>query len=99
MKSNGKTNFNRRDFLKTLSLGATAITIPRCVRAASSFNSGIPTHPNIVFIMANDMGYGDVGCYNVDSKIPTPNIDKLAKQGIHFIGARSGINIHKSWSA
>ena len=37
--------------------------------------------PNIVFIMADDMGYGDVGCYNSDSKIPTPNMNRLAREG------------------
>ncbi len=40
--------------------------------------------PNIVFILADDMGYGDLGCYNGNSKIPTPHIDKLAEQGIRF---------------
>ena len=45
--------------------------------------------PNIVFIMADDMGYGDVGCYNRDSKIPTPNMDKLAQEGIRFTDAHS----------
>ena len=47
------------------------------------------TSPNIVFIMADDMGYGDVGCYNPDSKIPTPNMDKLAEEGIRFTDAHS----------
>ena len=37
--------------------------------------------PNIIFIMADDMGYGDVGCYNPESKIPTPNMDRLAAGG------------------
>ncbi len=45
--------------------------------------------PNIVFIMADDMGYGDVGCYNPESKIPTPNMDRLAKEGICFTDAHS----------
>lgn len=45
--------------------------------------------PNIVFIMADDMGYGDVKCYNPQSKIPTPNMDRLAKQGILFTDAHS----------
>ncbi len=45
--------------------------------------------PNIIFIMADDMGYGDVGCYNPDSEIPTPNIDKLATEGIRFTDAHS----------
>jgi len=40
--------------------------------------------PNIIFVMADDMGYGDVECYNPGSKIPTPNMDRLAKQGILF---------------
>ena len=49
----------------------------------------IHSSPNIVFIMADDMGYGDVGCYNPDSKIPTPNMDKLAQEGIRFTDAHS----------
>jgi len=40
--------------------------------------------PNIVFILADDMGFGDVGCYNPESKIPTPNMDRLAAEGIRF---------------
>jgi arylsulfatase A-like enzyme len=45
--------------------------------------------PNIVFILADDLGYGDPGCYNADSKIPTPNIDKLAEQGMRFTDAHT----------
>jgi arylsulfatase A-like enzyme len=45
--------------------------------------------PNIVFIMADDMGYGDVGCYSPESKIPTPNMDRLAAQGMRFTDAHS----------
>jgi hypothetical protein len=36
--------------------------------------------PNIVLILADDLGYGDLRCYNADSKVPTPNIDKLASE-------------------
>jgi len=46
-------------------------------------------YPNIIFILADDMGYGDVGCYNPESKIPTPNMDNLASQGIRFLNAHS----------
>lgn len=45
--------------------------------------------PNIVFIMADDMGYGDVGYYNADAKIPTPNMDRLAREGMCFSDAHS----------
>ena len=48
-----------------------------------------PAKPNIVLIMADDMGYGDVGCYNPKSKIPTPNMDKLAARGMRFTDAHS----------
>lgn len=45
--------------------------------------------PNIVFILADDLGYGDLGCYNPDSKIPTPHLDRLAAQGMRFTDAHS----------
>ncbi len=41
------------------------------------------TKPNIIYILADDLGYGDVGCYG-QQKIETPNIDALAKEGRHF---------------
>jgi len=49
--------------------------------------------PNIVFIMADDMGYGDVGVYNPDSRIPTPNMDRLASEGIRFTDAHSADSV------
>ncbi|MFB3063840.1 MAG: sulfatase-like hydrolase/transferase, partial [Gammaproteobacteria bacterium] len=45
--------------------------------------------PNIVFIMADDMGYGDPGCYNKESKVPTPNINRLAREGMRMTDAHS----------
>ena len=45
--------------------------------------------PNIVYIMVDDMGYGDPGCYNPKSKIPTPHIDSLADAGMRFTDAHS----------
>ncbi len=45
--------------------------------------------PNIVYILADDLGYGDVSAYNQDSKISTPNIDKLAGEGMRFTDAHS----------
>ncbi|HLX61701.1 MAG TPA: arylsulfatase [Planctomycetota bacterium] len=45
--------------------------------------------PNLVFILADDLGYGDVNCFNKDSKIPTPNLDKLAAEGMRFTDAHA----------
>jgi arylsulfatase A-like enzyme len=45
--------------------------------------------PNIVFILADDMGYGDLQTYNPESKIPTPFIDKLASEGIKLTDAHA----------
>jgi arylsulfatase A-like enzyme len=48
-----------------------------------------PKLPNIVFILADDLGYGDVRAMNPQSKIPTPNIDRIAQAGITFTDAHS----------
>ncbi|MEN9576569.1 MAG: Arylsulfatase [Verrucomicrobiota bacterium] len=45
--------------------------------------------PNIVLILADDLGYGDVRCYNDQSKVPTPNLDRLASEGMRFTDAHS----------
>lgn len=45
--------------------------------------------PNIVFIFADDMGYGDPGCFNPASKIPTPHIDKIAQNGVRLTDAHA----------
>jgi arylsulfatase A-like enzyme len=45
--------------------------------------------PNIIFILADDLGYGDIGCYG-QQKISTPNIDRLAKMGVKFTQFYSG---------
>jgi arylsulfatase A-like enzyme len=64
---------------------------PKVVSALAEKNAAkaAATFPNIVLILADDLGYGDVRCYNEQSKVPTPNIDRLAAEGMKFTDAHS----------
>jgi arylsulfatase A len=60
------------------------------VFAADSGENPNSHSPSIVFILADDLGYGDVGAYKKKpSKIPTPNIDRMAREGVRFTDAHS----------
>lgn len=76
----GTPMVNRRTFLSSLSAAA----FP--ARAAA------PARPNIVLILADDLGYGDLGCYR-QTRIRTPNIDRLAAGGIRFTSAYAGSTV------
>ncbi|MHC4745665.1 MAG: sulfatase family protein [Planctomycetota bacterium] len=76
---------NRRGFLKALGAGAVGLAGGRLVRAGGEKRK----RPNIVYILADDMGYGDLACQNAESKIPTPNLDRLASEGMRFTHAHS----------
>lgn len=81
---------NRRNFLKAAGIGIASLAMPGCANGLQSGSSAAGSNkPNIVFIMADDMGYGDLGCYNKKSKIPTPNMDRLAAEGMRFTDAHS----------
>lgn len=67
----------------TLTSIALALTVPVSSHAAD------PAKPNVVFILADDIGYGDVTCYNAQSKLETPRIDRLASEGMRFTDAHS----------
>ncbi|NWK57590.1 arylsulfatase [Verrucomicrobiaceae bacterium N1E253] len=49
--------------------------------------------PNILIIYADDLGFGDLQCYNAESKIPTPHLDRLASEGIRFTDGHSSSGI------
>lgn len=49
--------------------------------------------PNIVYILADDMGPGDVSCYNPGGKIPTPHIDRMAKEGMKFMDVHTSSSV------
>jgi len=64
-----------------------ALALMTCMLAACNNNSG--NKPNIVFILVDDLGYGDIGCYGQE-KIETPHIDRLANEGMRFTQAYAG---------
>ncbi|MEZ5393540.1 MAG: arylsulfatase [Bryobacterales bacterium] len=45
--------------------------------------------PNVVIVLADDLGWGDPRCYQADSKVPTPNIDRLSREGVRFTDAHT----------
>jgi arylsulfatase A-like enzyme len=69
----------RRSFCRTLAVGAAGM---RLAPAA-------PALPNIVYILADDLGWGDLGCYNPQSAVPTPHADRLAAQSVRFTDMHS----------
>jgi len=90
------TQFNRRDFLKTVGLGTAALAIPGCVdvsrRLGDEASKGRPfdsaqgmahARPNILLIMTDDQGWGDIRSHGNDV-IETPVLDRLAASGARF---------------
>ncbi len=81
---------NRRDFLNDLAIGAASALTGGCM--SSRPNSTLSTatgKPNIVFIMADDLGAAHLGCYG-GKKVLTPSIDRLAEQGMRFTQVYAG---------
>ncbi len=84
---------NRRDFLKHIIGGAAALGVAGSAESLGQDASRSSTDkPNIIFIMADDLGYGDLGCYG-QAQIKTPNIDKLAAQGMRFTDHYAGCTV------
>ena len=79
--------FDRRSFLKAALLGGATAAMPQALRAAGSSD-----RPNIIFILADDLGYGDLGCYGQDV-IQTPNLDRMARQGMRFTDFYAGSTV------
>src|ERR1039458_8437877 len=77
-------NFATLKFLVPTILGALS-SVGLAPAAAAPL---VPAKPNIVFILADDIGYGDFSCYGA-IKVKTPNIDRLASRGMRFTDAHS----------
>ena len=80
---------NRRDFLKHVFGGAAALSVSGC---ANGLRRKSEDRPNIIFIMADDLGYGDLGCYG-QTQIKTPHIDRMAAQGMRFTDHYAGSTV------
>src|SRR5438552_19058393 len=70
---------------------------PACSEGAPPLNSlqsklQAKHKPNIIFILADDLGYGDLGCYG-QTRIKTPNIDRLAAEGLRFTQCYAGSTV------
>jgi arylsulfatase A-like enzyme len=72
-------------------LGVVSVLAPLTLTAPAAERAGQPP-PNIIFIMADDLGYGHLGCYG-QTKIRTPNIDRLAAEGMRFTQVYAGCNV------
>jgi arylsulfatase A-like enzyme len=86
MPGDGKVS--RRDLLLRAAAGSLAAgsTVAGPIPAAAQGSGAADARPNIVFILADDMGYADVSCYG-RRDLSTPNIDRLAAEGLRFTQA------------
>ncbi len=80
------TSLGRRSFLKSIGLGVLGLSAHGVLSKA--FADSHVRKPNIVFILADDAGYGDLSCYGAE-KYKTPNLDRLAREGMRFTDAHS----------
>lgn len=80
-----RKNFTRREFIKTTAAGTASVMLGAwaCQKTTET------QRPNIIYILADDLGYGELGCYG-QKKIKTPNIDRLAAEGMRFTQHYSG---------
>ena len=71
-----------------LSLSVLGVVLLLLFSCGSSKSTSEDKLPNVVYILVDDLGYGDIGCYGA-TKVKTPNIDKLASEGKIFTDAHS----------
>ncbi|MFT0574704.1 sulfatase-like hydrolase/transferase [Bacteroides thetaiotaomicron] len=82
--------------MKTLRLTYQLVAIPAALSFSACHTQSSqqqPTPPNIIYILADDMGYGDINAFNPHSQIPTPTLDSMASAGIMFTDAHSNSSV------
>lgn len=83
---------SRRSFLSLTAGGAAAAMLSVAGCESGFAGGGLTKRPNVIFIMADDMGYGDLGCFG-QKHIRTPNIDRLAAEGMRFTDCYAGSTV------
>ena len=80
-------NYTRRNFLKAMGLGVTTLAAQGCASISRLIGSrASEDKPNIIFILADDLGWAELGCYG-NKFNETPNLDKLSREGMRFTDA------------
>ena len=69
------------------------VTTARCRGGSAQTDAGALRRPNIVIVLVDDLGIGDPGCYNAESKIRTPSIDRIAREGMRFTDVHSSSSV------
>ncbi len=78
--------------MRTKNAGWLAVSVLLASAASTAFAVEAPPRPNVVFILADDLGFGDLGCYG-QKKIKTPNIDRMATEGLRFTQFYCGCSV------
>lgn len=85
----------RREFMQMMGLAAASASVSWLMPACASIGQTAKARekrPNIIFILADDLGYGDLGCYGQET-IKTPNLDRMAAEGMRFTDHYAGSTV------
>lgn len=77
-----------KSFIILIQIAVVVLSFVRCSESCESVQK-----PNIIYILADDMGYGDLKSLNPDSHIETPNMDKIVNNGVHFTDAHTNSSV------